>query len=81
MIFSRLLVTGVLTVALLFIISGPHFPGLATQIARADFNFDTVGDWGCNSNTKSTVTNIQGKNQKEFSDWGIILMLPPQLVG
>jgi hypothetical protein len=70
MIFSRLLVTGVLTVALLFIISGPHFPGLATQIARADFNFDAVGDWGCNSNTKSTVTNIQGKKPERVLGLG-----------
>lgn len=28
----------------------------------SDFNIDSVGDWGCNSNTKSTVNNIKGKN-------------------
>jgi hypothetical protein len=70
MIFSQLLVTAVLTVALLFIISGPHFLGLATQIARADFNFAAVGDWGCNSNTKSTVTNIQGKKPERVLGLG-----------
>jgi hypothetical protein len=70
MIFSQLLVTGVLTVGLLFIISGPHFLGPATQIARADFNFAAVGDWGCNSNTKSTVTNIQGKKPERVLGLG-----------
>jgi hypothetical protein len=69
MIF-QLLVTGVFTVALLFIISGPHFPGVATQIARADFNFAAVGDWGCNSNTKSTVTNIQDKKPERVIGLG-----------
>jgi hypothetical protein len=58
---SEFLVTGVSTVALLIIISGSHLPGLSPQIAHADFNFAAVGDWGCNSNTKSTVTNIQDK--------------------
>src|SRR5689334_7817202 len=28
----------------------------------SDFNISSVGDWGCNSNTKSTVTNIKGKS-------------------
>lgn len=28
----------------------------------SDFNIDSVGDWGCNSNTKSTVNNIKGKS-------------------
>ena len=28
----------------------------------ADFNFAAVGDWGCSSNTGSTVNNIVGKN-------------------
>jgi hypothetical protein len=69
MIF-QLLVTGVFTVALLFIISGPHFPGIATQIARADFNFAAVGNWGCNSNTKSTVTNIQDKKPERIIGLG-----------
>ena len=27
-----------------------------------DFNIDAVGDWGCNSDTVSTVTNIKGKS-------------------
>ena len=67
---SEFLVTGVSTVALLIIISGPHFPGLATQIARADFNFVAVGDWGCNSNTKSTVTNIQDKKPERVLGLG-----------
>ena len=30
--------------------------------AFSDFNFDTVGDWGCNSNTQSTENNIKGKS-------------------
>jgi len=30
--------------------------------ATADFNFGTVGDWGCNSNTDDTVDNIDGRN-------------------
>lgn len=30
--------------------------------ALADFNIDAVGDWGCNSNTASTVSKIDGRN-------------------
>ena len=30
--------------------------------ALTDFNIDAVGDWGCNSDTDSTVTNIKGKS-------------------
>jgi hypothetical protein len=30
--------------------------------ALADFNFDAVGDYGCNSNTDDTVDNIDGRN-------------------
>jgi DNA-binding beta-propeller fold protein YncE len=68
----RLLVTGVLTVTLVLIISGPHFHDLWTQIARADFNFEAVGDWGCNSNTNRTVTNIQKftNDGKFIRKWG-----------
>jgi hypothetical protein len=67
---SEFLVTGMSTVALLIIISGSHLPGLAPQIACADFNFDAVGDWGCNSNTKSTVTNIQDKRPERVLGLG-----------
>ena len=28
----------------------------------SNFNIAAVGDWGCNSNTDRTITNIQGKN-------------------
>ena len=34
--------------------------------ALSDFNFDAVGDWGCNSNTQSTVKNIKGKNSERI---------------
>lgn len=34
--------------------------------ALSDFNFDAVGDWGCNSNTQSTVKNIKGKNPERI---------------
>ena len=34
--------------------------------ALSDFNFDAVGDWGCNSNTQSTVNNIKGKNPERI---------------
>jgi len=30
--------------------------------ALADFNINAVGDWGCNSNTASTVSKIDGRN-------------------
>jgi Bacterial Ig domain/F5/8 type C domain/Calcineurin-like phosphoesterase len=30
--------------------------------ALVDFNFDAVGDYGCNSNTDDTVDNIDGRN-------------------
>ena len=32
----------------------------------SDFNFDAIGDWGCNSNTQSTVKNIKGKNPERI---------------
>ena len=34
--------------------------------ALSDFNFDAVGDWGCNSNTQRTVNNIKGKNPERI---------------
>ena len=37
------------------------------NFALSDFNFDAVGDWGCNSNTQSTVNNIKGKNPEDKS--------------
>ena len=30
--------------------------------ALADFNIDAVGDWGCNSNTDDTVSEIKGRS-------------------
>jgi hypothetical protein len=30
--------------------------------ALADYNFGAAGDWGCNSNTDATVSNIDGKD-------------------
>jgi Concanavalin A-like lectin/glucanases superfamily/Calcineurin-like phosphoesterase len=30
--------------------------------ALADYNFGAAGDWGCNSNTDKTVSNIDGKD-------------------
>ena len=38
-----------------------HLPSAYAQ-TLPDFNIGTVGDWGCNSNTQSTVNNIVGKN-------------------
>jgi predicted GH43/DUF377 family glycosyl hydrolase len=36
-----------------------HFGGdQQTQLPLADFNFAAVGDWGCNSNSQQTVSNI-----------------------
>lgn len=37
------------------------FP-FSNLLSLSDFNFDAVGDWGCNSNTQSTVKNIKGNN-------------------
>ena len=57
----QLLVTVASFVIFLIMIFTPQLSGLIVKFAHADFNFDAVGDWGCNSNTKNTVTNIQGK--------------------
>ena len=38
-----------------------HPPSAYAQ-TLPNFNIGTVGDWGCNSNTQSTVNNIVGKN-------------------
>ena len=77
MMLSQLLVIAGFTIALLVLVSSPHSSGLLTQVAHADFNFDAVGDWGCNSNTKNTVSNIQGKKPV----WVIILIHLPRPVG
>jgi predicted phosphodiesterase len=37
-------------------------PSSAYAQTLPNFNFGAVGDWGCNSNTRSTVNNIVGKN-------------------
>jgi hypothetical protein len=58
---AHVLVTVASFITFLIMISTPHLSGLFANFAHADFNFDGVGDWGCNSNTKNTVTNIQGK--------------------
>jgi hypothetical protein len=58
---AQLLVTVASFVIFLIMIFTPQLSGLIVKFAHADFNFDAVGDWGCNSNTKNTVTNIQGK--------------------
>jgi hypothetical protein len=58
---AQLLVTVASFVIFLIMIFTPQLSGLFVKFAHADFNFDAVGDWGCNSNTKNTVTNIQGK--------------------
>jgi len=34
--------------------------------ALSDFNFDAVGDWGCNYNTQSTANNIKDKNPERI---------------
>lgn len=44
------------------IISNSHLSDFLAQSVYADFNFGTVGDWGCNSNTKSTVNNLKAKS-------------------
>ena len=49
--------------------------------ALTDFNIDAVGDWGCNSDTDSTVTNIKGKSPEVDSLWGTILMTIQLRVG
>ena len=57
---TQLLVKVASFVIFLIMIFTPQLSGLFVKFANADFNF-AVGDWGCNSNTKNTVTNIQGK--------------------
>jgi len=57
---TQLLVKVASFVIFLIMIFTPQLSGLFVKFADADFNL-AVGDWGCNSNTKNTVTNIQGK--------------------
>jgi hypothetical protein len=58
---AQLLVTVASFVIFLIMIFTPQLSGLFVKFAHADFNFDAVGDWGCNSNTQNSVSNIQGK--------------------
>ena len=59
---TRLLIVVASFVTFLILLFTPNILGLFGKLAYADFNFAGVGDWGCNSNSKNTVTNIQGKN-------------------
>ena len=67
---ARLLVVVASFVTFLIMISTPQLSGFFVKFAHADFNFDAVGDWGCNSNTKNTVTNIQGKKPERVLGLG-----------
>ena len=77
---AELLVTVASFVIFLIMIFTPQLSGLFVKFAHADFNF-AVGDWGCNSNTKNTVTNIQGKKPERISLWAIIHIHLPQPAG
>jgi len=59
LIHNRLFLTFFSSLLILFLMS---FIGNASQLVYGDFNFDAVGDWGCNSNTDDTVSNIDGRN-------------------
>lgn len=54
--------------ALLILVPFSNLSNLGSYPAHAlsDFNFDTVGDWDCNSNTQSTANNIKGKNPERI---------------
>jgi predicted phosphodiesterase len=41
------------------------FTSMQVNSAFADFNFGAAGDWGCNSNTQKTVSNIRSHNSPE----------------
>src|SRR6476659_1028164 len=58
---TRLLIVVASFVTFLMLLFTPNISGLFGKLAYADFNFAGVGDWGCNSNTQNTVSNIQGK--------------------
>jgi hypothetical protein len=38
--------------------------------ALADFNFGAAGDWGCTSNTDTTVSNMYGKDPERVFGLG-----------
>ena len=78
---AQLLVTVASFVIFLIMIFTPQLSGLFVKFAHADFNFDAVGDWGCNSNTQNTVSNIQGKKPERVSLWEIIHIHLPRPAG
>ena len=53
-----------LAILLILILTLNVFSNLSFQPshALADFNIDAVGDWGCNSNTDTTVSKINGRS-------------------
>jgi hypothetical protein len=59
LIHNRLFLASFSSVLSLFFLT---FVGNAFQQVYSDFNFDAVGDWGCNSGTASTVNNINGRS-------------------
>ena len=63
----RILLTFIssITFAILF-----TFSGNLVQSAYADFNFAAAGDWGCNSNTEATVSNMDAKDPERVFGLG-----------
>lgn len=46
------------------------FASCSNIFALSDFNFGAAGDWGCNSNTGKTVSNIKGKGPERVFGLG-----------
>ena len=54
---------------------------LQGTFAQQRINIAAVGDWGCNSDTKNTVNNVNAKKPTLVLGLGIILIKLQQSVG
>jgi len=70
MMFSRRVIIGSLFIFISSLLSVHILGGLNSSYALSDFNFGAAGDWGCNSNTGKTVTNIKGKSPERVLGLG-----------
>jgi hypothetical protein len=62
MFFSRNAIFGSIFILVASLLSFNIITAFNITFALSDFNFGAAGDWGCNSNTGKTVTNIKGKS-------------------
>ncbi len=70
MFFSRKAIISSIFILVASLLSFNIITGFNITFALSDFNFAAAGDWGCNSSTGKTVTNIKGKSPERVLGLG-----------